>query len=112
MKFKGVIGFTTAITESIPGVWSPASIVEHTVVGDVVKNYTKPTVGSNANTDIDINNEFSVLMPQMLRQQIFSIKYVKWNGVKWRVTSADLASYPRAIIQVGGIYNENQIAIS
>lgn len=106
MKFVGEIGFMTDEEEVTPGRWKP-KIEERHYVGDVLRNYRKNEVVSNQQNDnININNQFSIVSDIYLKDNWPMIKYVLWNGVKWKVSNIDLNNYPRVLLDLGGVYNE------
>lgn len=105
MKFSGKIGFMCGEEETSPGVWNP-KIEERHYVGDVLRNYRKnETVSNQQNDNININNQISIISDIYLKDNWPTIKYVLWNGVKWRVSSIDLDNYPRVVLDLGGVYN-------
>lgn len=103
MKFSGSIGFWLPETEVSPGVWKP-TIVEKPYAGDVIRNYRNAQNQNSQNDDLVLNNQISILSDLYLRDNWDSIRYVLWNGVRWKVTSVEI-NYPRVILQVGGVYN-------
>lgn len=105
MKFSGDIGFMCSEEEVSPGKWN-SKIVERHYVGDVLRNYRKnQTVTDKQNDDININNQISIISDIYLKDNYPTIKYVLWNGVKWKVSSIDLDGYPRILLELGGVYN-------
>lgn len=105
MVYSGYIGFATTI-EQAQSVYTEA-IVEKKVRGNVVRNTRKLQNTSNTNSDVDIYNEFEITGNSFLRENIASMRYITWRGVKWKITSADASTYPKIVLQVGGVYNEN-----
>lgn len=106
MKFHGSVGFWTGDFEVEPGIWKP-KIVERSYTGDILRNTRRfVEVSSQQNDDLLINNQFSILSDLYLKENLNSIRYVIWNGVKWRVTSVEIG-YPRVLLEVGGVYNDS-----
>lgn len=106
MKFSGIVGFLKDEEELSPGVWRPV-INERQYVGDVLRNRKYYQESSNKqNVDLNTSNQISILSDLYVQQNWSSIRYVVWNGVKWQVTSVDV-NYPRLILDLGGVYNEN-----
>ena len=103
-KYAGYIGYSSSV-ETEPDVWVE-QITERKVYGDVFKNHRKLQYGQTVNPDIDISNEFSIVADAYARDHFFSMRYITWMGAKWKITSAE-PQYPRIIVQVGGLYNEN-----
>lgn len=105
MKFYGQVGFWEDDVETKPGVWKPASIVEKTYSGDVNRNTRKfQSSDGNQNGEFAITNQISILGDLYIRQNWPSIKYIIWNGTKWKVTNVDV-NYPRIVLDIGGVYN-------
>lgn len=105
MKFSGKIGFWVEDAETKPGVYRN-KIQEKAYKGDVLKNIRRfQTAENQQNEDLKITNRLSIVSDLYMKNNWPSIKYVEWNGIKWSVSSVDISSYPRAILELGGIYN-------
>ena len=104
MKFYGKVGFWEGSVEVKPGEYKPR-IFEKLYSGDVnwANRHFQPT--ENQNDDIKLNNQISILADLYSRQNFSSIRYVVWNGVKWRVTNVEV-NYPRLVLTIGGVYND------
>lgn len=104
MKFSGTVGFWVDEIETVPGIWQ-GEIVERHYVGDVLRNTRSFQPSSEqVNDDFKVNNRISILSDMYMKQNWASIRYVIWNGKKWKVTSVDV-NYPRLTLEIGGIYN-------
>lgn len=105
MKFSGKIGFWMGDVETKPGVYKP-EIVEKPYTGDVLRNSRRfQTVSDQQNENLVVSNRLSIISDLFLQQNWSSIKYIIWNNAKWKVTSVDIGSPPRAILELGGVYN-------
>lgn len=105
MKFSGKIGFWMGDVETKPGVYKP-SIIEKNYTGDVLRNVRKfQPVQNQQNENLVTVNKISVISNLFLQTNWPSIRYIIWNGIKWSVTSVDISQYPRAIMEIGGVYN-------
>lgn len=105
MKFSGQIGFWSKDVETKPGVYK-AGIVEKSYTGDVERNARRFQPSENQqNENLKLTNRLSIISDLYMQKNWGSIKYVKWNGVNWSVSSIDVSSYPRVILELGGIYN-------
>ncbi len=110
MKFSGKIGFWLNDAETKPGVFSP-DIVERSYTGDVIRNIRRfQHVENQQNENLQVNNRISIICDLFMITNYPSIKYVCWNGVKWKVSSVDITSYPRVILELGGVYNGKSAA--
>lgn len=101
-KFYGQIGFAVT-TETSPGIWKE-TIVERPYYGDVVRNSRRLTSSETINGDIDINNEISIVSDPYANENFHSMRYVRFMGALWKITSATVA-YPRITLNLGGVYN-------
>lgn len=104
MKFCGKVGFYAGDVETSPGVYN-AKIVERKKTGDILQNIRRFQETENQNDTLKINNRISIVSDLYFQQNWASIRYVVWNGAKLKVTSVDLANYPRLILEIGGVYN-------
>lgn len=105
MKFSGRVGFWVKDVETKPGVYKNRTI-EKVYTGDVLKNVRNfQTAENQQNDNLRVNNRLSIISDLYMQQNWSSIKYVLWNGVKWKVSSVDVGSYPRVILELGGVYN-------
>lgn len=105
MKFSGKIGFWIKDVRVKPGSFK-SDIIEKPYVGNVLRNIRKfQQVENQQNENLVINNKLSIISDLFMQTNWPSIKYVVWNGVKWNVNSVDISSYPRAILELGGVYN-------
>lgn len=105
MKFSGEIGFMFEEEEVKPGIWKP-KIEERHYVGDVLRNYRRnEQVANQQNDNININNRLSIISDIYLKDNWPMIKYVLWNGVRWKVSDIDLDNHPRVVLNLGGVYN-------
>lgn len=102
-KFYGPIGYGIT-SETSPGVWTD-TIVERNYRGDVLQNYRKVSQGESINDNIDVSNRLSIISDPFAMQHFHTIKYVKWMGAAWKVTTVDASQRPRLILTIGGVYN-------
>lgn len=105
-KFHGPIGFVTT-EETSPGVYTE-KVVEREYYGDVLRNYKRYENTSNYNPDITISNEISIVADPYAFETFFAMRYVKWMGTAWTISSVDAAEYPRLKLSIGGVYNGKQ----
>ena len=106
-KFYGQIGFITTVEEpEDSGRWVEKS-EERSYYGDVNRVSRRWESGQKVNDNITISNEISILSDPFVTQNIPWIRYVVWNGAKWKVTSVEV-DYPRLKLSIGGVYNGEQ----
>lgn len=107
MKFSGKIGFWIQDKKVKPGIYKP-EIVEKSYTGDILANSRRFQSSENQqNENLKITGRISIISDLYIKENWPSIKYVLWNNVKWSVISVDIISYPRVIIELGGVYNGN-----
>ena len=104
-KYYGVIGYAT-FAETAPDV-AREVITERPAVGDVLKNTRRWQAGENLNDNLVVNNRISILADPYAYQNYHTIRYCVWMGTKWKVTNVEVA-YPRLILELGGVYNEQK----
>lgn len=103
MRFYGIIGFWFQSKEVRPGIFKSV-IDERKYSGYVNWSNRHFQASENQNEDIKLNNQISILADMYAKQNFASIRYVVWQGVKWRVTNVEI-NYPRLTLTIGGIYN-------
>lgn len=110
MRSNAVLGLSFGFVEVKPGQYRP-EIVEKSYPIDILRNYQIEQTTTFQNDDLVLNNKISVLLDLYLKDNFPRVKYVKWKGIKWKVKSLEI-SYPRLILEIGGVYNENTNKIS
>ena len=109
-KFSGKLGYVATI-ETTPGVWTNKS-VERQCYGDILRNTKRVETSGKVNNDIYLNSQISVVADPYARINFRNIAYVLWNGIKWKVTSVDPRQFPRIVLEIGGLYHENETGTS
>lgn len=101
-KFFGKVGY--AVTKNTaPGVWSEV-IDERDYYGDVTRNSRRWENSDTLNDNLTFNNTVSIVADEYAYQNYSAIRYVKWMGASWKVTTVEVA-HPRLILTFGGVYN-------
>ena len=103
-KFFGKIGYAMT-QETKPGVWTD-QIIEHEYYGDLLRNSYRFQTSDKVNDDVSIANEFSIIADSFAKDNFHLMKYIEFEGTKWKITNVEVRS-PRLNLTVGGIYNEN-----
>ena len=101
-KFFGPIGYGESVLVS-PGVWED-QITERDYYGDILQNIRKLDSGDRVLDSIVTQNRISVVADAYALNHFFEIRYVRWAGTLWKVTSADVKA-PRLILTLGEVYN-------
>lgn len=104
MRFHGEVGYGESVeTPADSGVWVD-TITEVGYFGDVVRNTRRLEDGMGLNNDISVGNSISIVADDYAVNHFFKIKYVRWSGVLWTVSSVEVRT-PRLILSLGGVYN-------
>lgn len=101
-KFYGAVGYAETV-ETSPGVWEE-QITERNYYGDVIRNTRRLQGADKVNDDINISNEISIVADPYANDHFYTIRYVVFQGAKWKVSNIDV-QYPRLILSLGGLYN-------
>lgn len=104
-KFYGKIGYGKQ-AETVPGVWEN-QITELFYYGDVVRNTRGLQNSQNLNDSINVSNQFSIVADPFAVQNFHLMKYIEYMDTKWKITNVEV-QYPRLILSVGGVYNEQE----
>ena len=103
-RFYGEVGYGNSIeTPSNSGVWVD-TITEYSYQGDVVRNSAALNNTVKVNGDITIGNSISIVADQYAVDNFYNIKYVRWMGGLWAITSVEVRT-PRLILSLGSVYN-------
>lgn len=102
-KFHGTIGYAQASVETEPGVFKPG-ISTRPCTGEILRNSQKWENTQQLNDNFTINNRFSIIADGYINQNLKKLRYLEWNGVRWKITSVEIEP-PRVILTVGGVYN-------
>ena len=105
MKYCGQIGYSQTV-ETSPGVWTE-TITERTYYGDVIRSNRRLQDYNQINDNVTISNEISVIADPYACHNFHMIRYLTFMGTKWKVSSVDV-QYPRLILTIGGLYNEQE----
>lgn len=106
-KFYGKIGYTDTVeTDPVnhPGVFREVVLDERPYYGDILANNKRFEKGEHLNDDLNVRNEISILADPFAFENFAKLRYLYWNGTKWKITDVKLA-YPRMVLTIGGIYN-------
>ncbi len=103
-RFFGEVGYGDSVETPLgSGVWVDV-VTEFPYQGDVIRNTRNLKDGKSINDDITVANSISVVADEFAFEHFFNIKYVRWAGVLWTVTTVEVRS-PRLILSLGSVYN-------
>lgn len=103
MKFYGTIGYAV-MGEIRPGVWGEV-VTERTYYGDLTRNMSQKQSSDSLNDNLNISNQISIVADPYAYENFHAMRYVEFMGAKWKISSVEV-QYPRLILTVGGVYNE------
>lgn len=101
-RFYGVVGYGEAV-ETSPGVWVD-QIVERPYYGDVQRNSLRLREAEQLHRNLTVGHQISIVADAYAWEHFFHIRYVEWEGAKWRVTDVEVQR-PRLILRLGEVYN-------
>lgn len=105
MKFYGAVGYAST-QESTPGVWVDV-ITEVMYFGDVVRNSRRLAPSQvQLNDNLAVSNSISIMADAYAYENFAKMRYVEWNGSKWKVDSVD-DQRPRLVLSLGELWNGN-----
>lgn len=105
-KHYGAVGFAEVIESPAgSGIWIESIVEQHYYI-DLVKNTTHTDSASQVNNNIQIRNSFSFVRDAYAQANFHSIRYVEFNGVKWKVDSVDASTPPRLVLAASTVYTE------
>ena len=103
-KFKGVVGFAEMV-EKTPGIYAE-KIIKRKYSGDFLRNNRRLEPSGNINDNINIANEISILGDAYAFHHFHAMRYIEFEGAKWKVATVDATKRPRLVLTLGGLYNE------
>lgn len=101
-KFYGPVGYAEEY-ESAPDVYFER-ITERNYRGDTLQMNRRWESSQNVADNLVVSNRISILADAFAYEHYFAIRYVKWMGAMWKVTSVEVQR-PRLILTLGGVYN-------
>ena len=110
-RFYGEIGFLKTVEEdpiNRPGIWVE-KLTKRNYYGDVLSNSRRWDQTGYLNDNLVINNRISIVADSFIKENLGAMKYVKWQGINWKITNAEV-QYPRIILTIGGEYHEPEQA--
>lgn len=109
MKFFGIIGYSKTVNTS-PGVFIEETH-EMCYEGDILRAERQYTNSGKLNDDVTLMHRISIIADPELYKHCLMIRYVKWNGINYKVTDIVIEP-PRVILTLGGVYNGNEVRSS
>lgn len=103
-KFRGVVGFAETV-ETSPGI-HVEKIGTRRYSCDLLRNNRRLESSGGVNDNINISNEISILGDAYAFHHFHAMRYIEFEGAKWKVSSVDATKRPRLVLTLGGLYNE------
>lgn len=105
MRYSGEIGFEIPVNKG-HGVHGFKKVVKP-CFGDVVR--ADMSIEKNdVNSDISLNNAISILADPFISTNFMYARYITFMNEKWSISTVDLNKYPRIIINIRGLYMEEE----
>lgn len=101
-KYYGEIGYGEE-TMVRPGVYNMV-ITPRMTSGDMNRVISRSQNSDHVIDNLTLSNELSIIADPFASHNFHSIKYVKYMGTKWKVTSVEV-QFPNLILSLGGVYN-------
>ena len=101
-KWHGKVGYIETVEIEL-GTWDEQETV-HEYYGEWVKKSSKFVVSGDVNDNRDVSAELSIVADSYADLHFYSIRYVEFGGVKWKVNTVEHRR-PRLILSLGGVYN-------
>ena len=103
MRWYGKVGYSETV-ETKPGVYDNQDTIRE-YYGDIKRNSTRWVTNSDStNDDLTVSTQISIVADAFALQKFYSIKWIEYMGVRWKVANAD-PQPPRILITLGGIWN-------
>ena len=102
-KFHGIIGFVDMV-ETAKDVYEEVAS-EKEFSGDILQSNNRWVSVATLNDNLAINNRIKIVANPYINKHFPSIRYVRWKGANWKVTSVDDSKYPDIILNLGEVYN-------
>lgn len=102
-RFFGAVGYGEN-TEVRPGIYEDI-ITEKSYTGDVKRNVRLFHEGPSVNDDLSLSTSISIVADPYANENLHNIRYVQWNGARWKVSDVDASQRPRLLLRLGGVYN-------
>lgn len=101
-RFSGKVGYIETVNKGY-GLWKEETTERH-YYGDVTRAVRRLEAGIGVNDNVTVHNEISIVADPYAQAHFFAIRYVIWQGTKWKVTNCEVL-YPRLILTLGGLYH-------
>lgn len=103
-RFYGEVGYAENVEDPPESGIRVDHMTEATYQGDVIRASRRQERGDKVNEDISADVSISIVANEYAIANFFNIKYVRWMGVLWVVTSVEPRA-PRLILNLGSVYN-------
>lgn len=109
--FYGPIGFVNQVEDpKDSGIYVEVPEEKH-YRGEIRRNMKRWDDSDKLNPNLNISNTISIIADPYISNHLNSIRYVKWLGGYWEISSVDVES-PRLILSIGGVYNGPTVGAS
>lgn len=101
-KFSGIVGFVKLV-ETEPSTWEEET-TEKPYKGDYVRQSRRYDTATQANDNLTLSNEVSIVADSYMLDNYAYMKYVIIRGIKWKINYIEDLR-PRMRLTLGGVYN-------
>lgn len=105
-KYYGSVGYVETV-ETSPGIWEERA-TNRKYFGDILRNSKSFQGSQNLNDNLNVSVQISILADPYAIKHFHAIRYVDWQGARWKVTDISV-EYPRLVMSIGGVYNGVEI---
>lgn len=103
-KYYGVIGYGETVENPAGSGKHKLVMSERSYRGDVERASRQIQPGDNLNDDISVSNTISIVADAYATEHIFAMKYIKWQGVRWKISDISVEP-PRLVLRLGEVWN-------
>lgn len=107
-RFSGRIGFslpTEVDPVNAPGILESV-ITERPYRGDFVRKRVRVDMADSMSGNLALSDNVSIVADSFAKNNLGYMCYVTLYGQKWCITEADISTYPRIVLTIGGLWNE------
>jgi hypothetical protein len=77
----------------LQGIWDDVA-VERSYRGDILQNIRKWEPTEHKNDDVVISNRISIIADIFAYENLSTIRYVSWMGIRWKVNNIENPTTP------------------
>ena len=98
------IGYAPSFMQTAPGVWVEDFVIKP-YYGEFIRNSRRLESSGQVNDNVNISNRISIVADPYARENFHTIRWIEYMGARWKVSEVEV-QYPRLILSIGGLYND------